>query len=206
MWDRLPKRDEDDIAKRLEEAKEKLTLDASELPLQPEEDEDELPLLIILYRQEDSIVMTDRLYIELAEEFGEEALIKEGDITTLGEEDLAPLTEDMMPDDALFVIIGKKWLTLTDEEGNRRIDDPQDKIHRTIARALELEMRIVPILVYGASMPKAAYLPEPLRPFAGIKPMRLGSTDEFDINIDRDMAKITDEARKVLQGSGPTIL
>jgi hypothetical protein len=204
----MPKRNQDDIAKRLEKAKEELNLGEGDdpLPLPEGEEEEELPLVIILYRQEDSIVMTDRLYIDMAEEFGEDALAKEGDITTLGEEDLTPLTEDMMPDDGLFVVIGKKWLTLTNDEGQRRIDDPTDKVHKAIAKALDLDMRIVPILVYGATMPKADYLPEALRPFAERTPLRLGSTDEFDINIDRDMKRIIVEARKVLQSSGPTIL
>jgi hypothetical protein len=45
----------------------------------------------------------------------------------------------------LLVVIGPHWLTLTDEAGQRRIDDPRDWLHREIAEALHHRLRIIPI-------------------------------------------------------------
>src|SRR5215813_10576466 len=51
----------------------------------------------------------------------------------------------------LVVVIGPRWLTLTNEAGQRRIDDPQDWIRREIAEALTYGLRVVPVLTGGAA-------------------------------------------------------
>src|SRR5262249_46849413 len=59
----------------------------------------------------------------------------------------------------LVVVIGPRWLTLTDKAGRRRIDDPGDWIRREIAEALSAGLRVVPVLTGGAVLPAAEDLP-----------------------------------------------
>ncbi len=55
--------------------------------------------------------------------------------------------------DVLLALIGDQWLTLTDSHGRRRLDDPDDFVRLEIEAALERNVRIIPILVDGASPP-----------------------------------------------------
>ena len=64
----------------------------------------------------------------------------------------------------MLVVIGKQWLTAVDETGVRRLHDPQDYVHLEIMAALERKIRIIPILVSGARMPRPQDLPPDLIP------------------------------------------
>src|SRR5262245_41197789 len=48
-------------------------------------------------------------------------------------------------------------------KGDRRLDDPDDFVAIEIAAALARDIRVIPILVDGARMPKASELPESLK-------------------------------------------
>ena len=67
---------------------------------------------------------------------------------------------------ALVAIIGKTWLTDADADGNRRLDNPDDFVRLEIETALRRNIRVIPILVDGASMPGSADLPPSLAALA----------------------------------------
>lgn len=62
----------------------------------------------------------------------------------------------------MFVLIGQKWLTLTDRSGKRRIDDEADYVRREIVAALDRGALVVPILLPGTAMPDKHTLPTEL--------------------------------------------
>jgi hypothetical protein len=62
----------------------------------------------------------------------------------------------------LLALIGDGWLEMTDEEGHRRLDDPEDFARLEISAALERNVRVIPVLVGGAKMPGSRQLPEKL--------------------------------------------
>jgi len=66
----------------------------------------------------------------------------------------------------LVAVIGKRWLSAADEEGRRRLDNPEDFVRVEVGTALKRGVRVIPVLVEGASMPRAAELPEELKPLA----------------------------------------
>ncbi len=67
----------------------------------------------------------------------------------------------------VIVMIGPRWLKARDDAGNRRLDDPEDWVRLEVAESLQRqELRVVPALLGGASLPKAADLPEPIRALA----------------------------------------
>jgi hypothetical protein len=66
----------------------------------------------------------------------------------------------------LLSVIGRSWLTATDESGARRLDDPLDFVRLETASALKRDIPVVPVLVHGAKMPKAADLPDDLKELA----------------------------------------
>jgi hypothetical protein len=66
----------------------------------------------------------------------------------------------------LLAIIGKDWLTVADEKGQRRLDDPIDFVRIETATALKRDIPVVPILVHGARIPRPEQLPEDLKELA----------------------------------------
>jgi hypothetical protein len=59
-------------------------------------------------------------------------------------------------------LIGDQWLTVTDEQGRRRLDDPDDFVRLELEAALTRQVRVIPILIDGARMPHAGDLPDSL--------------------------------------------
>ena len=56
-------------------------------------------------------------------------------------------------------VMGREWLTCTDRNGRRWLDDPHDFIRLEIGIALTRNVRVIPVLVEGAVMPTASELP-----------------------------------------------
>jgi hypothetical protein len=63
----------------------------------------------------------------------------------------------------LIAVIGKGWLTSRDQEGERRLDNTEDFVRIEIATALKRDIRVIPVLVDGASMPPSGDLPDDLQ-------------------------------------------
>ncbi|RPH79311.1 MAG: toll/interleukin-1 receptor domain-containing protein [Nitrospiraceae bacterium] len=88
----------------------------------------------------------------------------------------------------VIVVIGKKWLSISDQKGRRRLEDPNDFVRREIKYSLRCAesdkfLDIIPVLVQGARMPKAEELPGDLRALAEINAHRIGSetfTDDVE--------------------------
>jgi hypothetical protein len=65
--------------------------------------------------------------------------------------------------DVVLAVIGTNWLSATDE-GGRTLADADDRIRRELERALGGSVKVIPIPIGGASLPRTEQLPEPLRP------------------------------------------
>lgn len=58
------------------------------------------------------------------------------------------------------VLIGLSWLNAVDEHGGRRLDNPDDLVLLEVKAALDLGIRVIPVLVDGASASRQNELPE----------------------------------------------
>ena len=68
--------------------------------------------------------------------------------------------------DTLISVIGRGWVDTRNAQGNRRLDDRHDFVRIELEAALQRGVRVIPVLVDGATMPNAAELPEPLQTLA----------------------------------------
>jgi hypothetical protein len=73
----------------------------------------------------------------------------------------------------LLAVIGPDWLLAADERGGRRLDDPDDLVLLEIGTALAREVRVIPVLVEGAVMPRRGDLPESLAGLARRNALRV---------------------------------
>jgi hypothetical protein len=122
------------------------------------------PRIFISYRRDDSPGSAGRLYDRLTEEFPKENLFMDVDAIAPGVDFISEIERSVTSCDVLLAIIGRDWLTATDKQGRRRLDDPGDFVRHEIATALKSGVRVVPVLVDGAAVPAATDLPDELQP------------------------------------------
>lgn len=105
------------------------------------------------------------------------------------------VAEHIESSDAMIVLIGDQWLTITDDSGERRLDDQADQVRIEVTTALERGIPIFPVLVKDARMPRAAELPGDLSPLARRNAVALRESD-WDRGADR--------LAEVLPGAAPS--
>jgi len=118
--------------------------------------------IFISYRREDSIAYAGRLFDRLADRFGEERIFMDIDTMKVGLDFVEQIENAVQSCDVLIAVIGKTWVNIQDEEGHRRLENPEDFVRVEIQAALERNIPVVPLLVGGAGMPKARDLPNPI--------------------------------------------
>ena len=121
----------------------------------------EFPRVFISYRREDSSKWTKSLFSLLADHLGLEQLFFDVENILPGVDFATSILRALHQCDVLLVMIGPKWLELTDETGRRRIDNPLDYVRMEIEESFSGV--VLPILVGGAAMPKKEELPEKIQ-------------------------------------------
>jgi hypothetical protein len=122
--------------------------------------------IFISYRHDDGPAAAGRLFDKLEVVYPREQLFLDVVDIEPGLDFVEILTERIASCDVLIVIIGRNWLTATDESGKRRIDNSTDFVHLEIKTALERNVRTIPVLIDGATLPKESELPLPLKGLA----------------------------------------
>jgi formylglycine-generating enzyme required for sulfatase activity len=129
--------------------------------------------IFINYRRGDDGGNAGRLFDCLRDEFASEQLFMDVDSIAPGLDFVQVLQEQVARCDVLLVVIGKNWLDARDEEGARRLDDPDDFVRIEIEAALRQGKRVIPVLVGEGRMPRPDALPDAIRPLARRNGVRL---------------------------------
>jgi len=126
-----------------------------------------VPGVFISYRREDCAGHAGRLYDRLAEHLGPELVFMDVDSIEPGVDFSERLDEAVGACSLLIALIGSGWLDARDDAGRRRLDDPEDFVRQELAAGLARDgLRVIPVLVEGATMPRAEELPKDLKPLA----------------------------------------
>jgi hypothetical protein len=145
------------------------------------------PAIFISYRREDSIGHAGRLFDRLVEQFGKERIYRDIDTIQAGENFVEAVRQKINVSDVVLALIGPRWLTVTDDEGRWRLADENDLVRMEIATGLERNIRVIPVLLQGASMPRAKDLPGAL---AGLA--QRNAFEIRDTHFDQDVAQLVD--------------
>ena len=123
--------------------------------------------IFISYRREDEPGMATALYFQLEKEFAPERIFMdvEGGIAA-GRDFMRIIGEQVAQCDIMLAIIGKGWVSATDDDGQPRLNNAEDFVRIEIESALRLDKLIIPILINKTDMPRAKDLPDSLRPLA----------------------------------------
>lgn len=117
--------------------------------------------IFVNYRREDCPAHAGRLADTLEARFGSESAFMDVDTIDLGVDFVERIEQAIDSCDIVLALIGDDWLTATDHNGKRRLDDPKDLVRLEISTALaRKDVRVIPVLVEGAGIPGAKDLPE----------------------------------------------
>jgi TIR domain len=122
--------------------------------------------IFISYRREDTEGHAGRLFRDLCERFGKGVVFMDVAGIEPGRDFRRVIDQQVASCGVLLAIIGKDWLTVADEKGQRRLDDPIDFVRIETATALKRDIPVVPVLVHGARIPRPEQLPEDLKELA----------------------------------------
>lgn len=96
--------------------------------------------------------------------------------------------------DVLLALIGKRWANVGGG-ATSRLDDPEDFVRLEISTALARDIRVIPLLVDGMTMPSVETLPISLRPLSRRNAIEISNT-RFTFDVERvitTVRKILDE-------------
>lgn len=141
--------------------------------------EETSPAIFISYRRSDEAGFAGRLYDRLRQRFGATRIFMDVGSIELGRDFVDALESALQRCAIAIVIIGSRWLGAVDEDGYRRLDNPEDFVRAEIEGALQRDICVVPVLVDKAQMPRKGDLPEAIRPLTRRQGHRI-SHDQFD--------------------------
>jgi hypothetical protein len=143
--------------------------------------------VFISYRRGDSSGHTGRLFDSLEDRFGREAFFHDVESLEYGLDFPAELEKALTGSRAVLVMIGPNWLT-AQVNGVRRLDQESDFVRIEVAAALaRKDVRTIPVLVGGATMPSSEQLPEPLKALATRNGIEIS-----DSRWDYDLGRLAD--------------
>lgn len=158
--------------------------------------------IFICYRREDSIPYAGRLFDQLADKFGKERIFMDIDTIRVGLDFVEQIEIAVQSCNVLIAVIGKTWVNIQDEEGHRRLENPEDFVRVEIRAALERNIPVIPLLVGGAEMPKARDLPEPITKLARRHAMKI-SDERFRADATRLIEQISEYVIKAESEPSP---
>jgi len=100
----------------------------------------------------------------------------------------------------VIVVIGKSWLSISDDVGRRRIDLPDDWVRREIETSLKEGKKILPLLIDGAGWPAREALPSSIANLIDTQRRRINIE-----NIAEDIANVVMEIATLLKKEPVTV-
>ena len=115
--------------------------------------------IFISYRRQDSAGFTRTLGKKLAERYGADSIFRDLEDIEAGDDFVEAIEEAVSSCQVLLAIIGPHWSMMKNDQGVRRLDNPNDFVRLEIETALKRGIPVIPVTVNGAAWPPAEALP-----------------------------------------------
>lgn len=142
-----------------------------------------MPRVTLSYRRDDSAPTARLIFERLRAYYGPESVFMDIDSIEFGEDFRERIHHALRQTDYLLVLIGPRWLGPTGDRN--RINEENDPVRMEVERALEIGLRVVPILLDGAPMPTPQLLPQSLGKLPFINAADITTGRDFDSQIER---------------------
>jgi hypothetical protein len=150
--------------------------------------------VFISYRRQDTAPYARLLREELSRRVGPSRVFMDIDSIEVGVDFAAAIQRAVDSCQVLLALVGPRWLTITDAEGQRRLDDPGDPVRLEIEAALARNVRVIPVLVDNTLMPRHQQLPEGL--------MSLSRRNAMELTYNRyeyDLGRLLKAVEKIVR-------
>lgn len=118
--------------------------------------------IFISYRREDTAANALGIGQYLEHQFGHKNVFIDVDMRA-GAKFPDVLQQRLAECKVVLVLIGPGWLNAHDEQGRRRLDNPDDWVRLEIAHALKRSVTVIPVRINGAALPTRDELPDDIR-------------------------------------------
>ena len=139
--------------------------------------------VFISYRREDAAGYAQAIYGHLERHLRRDQIFMDVDTIEPGVDFVTRIEQAVGECDVVVALIGKRWMGER-ENGPPRIHDPQDFVHLEIAAALTRDIKVIPVLVDGVSMPSPDGLPTSLQPLLRRHALEVSNT-RFRFDLER---------------------
>lgn len=145
--------------------------------------------IFISYRRTDAPGYVRALMSDLRNTFGSKQVFLDMEDIKAGNDFVSIIEQAVGECEVLLAVIGSNWLTVMNEFGQRRIDDPDDFICLEIISAIKNHIPVIPVLVDQSRIPKAEELPVQLQILASLQAITL-SHDRWDDDMQKLLSAI----------------
>lgn len=156
------------------------------------------PDIFVCYRRGGDDGRVYRLADRLKAAFGAGRIFLDVTSIPAGESFLQMIQRRVDASAIMVVVIDREWLDARDERGRRRLDRHNDILRLELAAALRQKIRVLPVLIGGASMPSEDEMPADIASLARWNAVNL-TDDSWDEGINR----VTSVIDQTLHGDGP---
>lgn len=139
--------------------------------------------VFLSYRRDDTADYAKRIYDQLAGKFGSELVYLDVEDIPLGVDFIEHITEVLEAAAYVLIAIGPRWLLVTDDEGQRRLEDGDDPVRYEIRTALKNKRLVVPMLIDGAEMPHKQDLPDEIAPLVRHNGIAIRPDPDFETDV-----------------------
>lgn len=127
--------------------------------------------IFISYRRSEAAAYAGRLYDRLAARFGKEKVFIDTENVGWGEDFVEAITSAAESCVVMIALVSPRW-----SRGAGEQEGLDDYVRLEVAKALGRKIRVIPILIQGASMPASKELPEDLAPLVRRNALALSDT------------------------------
>lgn len=165
--------------------------------------------VFISYRRDDAAGHAGRLCADLQVRYGQEAVFMDIAAIEPGEDFRNAISNSLKGCFAVIAVIGRRWLEIRDKDGRVRLLDPRDLVRSEICTALEMGIRVIPVLVDGARMPYDEEVPEPLKPLLSRNALEITDSrwpydfGQLAVSLDK-LARASESDHRTAASNGPS--
>lgn len=160
-----------------------------------------MSVIFISYRRAGTSGYGGRLQEDLREHFGKERVFRDIDSIRPGSDFAQVIEQAVAQSGVVLVLIGSNWLNAKNENGQRRLDDPDDFVRLEIESALNQDIVVVPVLVEGALAPASSALPPSISRLGRMQAIELS-----DMRWDYDVGRLISLLDEIVGPPGDEVI
>jgi hypothetical protein len=160
--------------------------------------------IVLSYRRSDSQAIAGRIADRLIAQFGDHSVFMDVDNIPFGIDFRQHIQSVLAQAEVLIAVVGPDWLG-AGPDGGSRMQAEDDPVRVEIETALRQDIMVIPVLVNGAGMPKAATLPDSLKNFAFLNAAPVDAGRDFRPHVDRLIQSIGEGLARKSGGTAPTL-